>query len=288
MKKLLLILILLPLINVAQSNRQRYIDTYKTIAIREMQRYKIPASITLAQGILESGDGQSTLATKANNHFGIKCHQDWTGPKVYHDDDKKDECFRKYKHAEESFEDHSKFLTERSRYAALFKLDRTDYKGWAEGLQKAGYATSKSYAKTLIRIIEENQLHQFDLEGLAGELLPEERILTLPNGAKYIELNAGETLEDVAKLYKRSVKKILKYNDWSWDVTVMEGQRIYIRPKKFRGSDKARKVAANENMHSIAQDEGIKLRCLYWRNRKPVGWQPHTGDYLRLRGRTKN
>ena len=287
MKKLLLILFLLPLINLAQSQRQRYIETYKEIAIREMKRYKIPASITLAQGILESGDGQSELATKANNHFGIKCHNDWNGPKVYHDDDRKDECFRKYKRAEESFEDHSKFLAERSRYATLLLLDRTDYKKWAEGLQEAGYATSKSYAKTLIKIIEENQLNRYDIEGLEGELLPEERIIALQNGAKYVELKEDETLEDLAKLYKRSVKKLITFNDWTWDVQLEAGQRVYIRKKKHRGSAKYRKVTAGETMHSIAQNEGVMLQCLYWRNRKNVGWQPDAGASLRLRGRVK-
>ncbi|HAK69911.1 MAG TPA: N-acetylmuramoyl-L-alanine amidase, partial [Cryomorphaceae bacterium] len=126
--------------------RQQYVATYAQIAVDEMNRSGIPASITLAQGILESGDGQSDLARKSKNHFGIKCHKDWTGERVYHDDDEKDECFRKYKNVRFSFEDHTDFLVRGSRYDFLFDLDLSDYKGWAKGLKKAGYATSPSYA----------------------------------------------------------------------------------------------------------------------------------------------
>lgn len=287
MKKLLLILFLIPLINLAQSRRQVYIDTYKDIAIREMKIYNIPASITLAQGILESGDGQSRLATKANNHFGIKCHSDWKGKRVYHDDDKKGECFRKYKHAEESFRDHSEFLTTRSRYAFLFELDRTDYKGWAKGLQKAGYATSNTYSRMLIRLIEENNLHEYDLAGLEGELLAEERIMQLPNRARYVVLTEGETLEDLSEIYKRGVKKLLKYNDLTYDAQLEEGDLIFIRKKKWKGKNKYYRVKEGDSMHSIAQQHGIQLSCLYWRNRKPVGWQPKAGESICLKGRVK-
>ena len=139
-----------------------YIKKYAPLAVIKMHEYKIPASITLAQGILESGNGRSTLASKSNNHFGIKCHRGWTGERVYHDDDKKDDCFRKYPYVEQSYNDHSKFLTGRNRYAFLFKLRRNDYKGWARGLKKAGYATDKKYPKKLIRIIETYELFAFD------------------------------------------------------------------------------------------------------------------------------
>jgi GR25 family glycosyltransferase involved in LPS biosynthesis len=287
MKKLLLVLFLIPLINLAQSRRQTYIDTYKNIAIREMKIYNIPASITLAQGILESGDGQSRLATKANNHFGIKCHNGWTGGRIYHDDDKKGECFRKYKHAEESFRDHSEFLSTRSRYASLFELDRTDYRGWAKGLQKAGYATSKTYASTLIKLIQQNELHQYDLQALDGDLLAEERIVTLPNKSKYVVLEEGENLEDLSNTFNRSVKKLLHYNDLTYEANVTPGDRIYIRAKKSQGSNKYYKVKSGDTMHSISQREGITLERLYWRNRKPVGWQPRQGETIRLRGRVK-
>jgi hypothetical protein len=139
-----------------------YIGTYKDIAIRKMEEYKIPASITLAQGILESGNGLSELAKKSNNHFGIKCHSSWKGKKVYHDDDRRGECFRKYPSAEGSFNDHSKFLTNRGRYEFLFDLRPDDYKAWAKGLKKAGYATDRKYPKKLISFIENFELYKYD------------------------------------------------------------------------------------------------------------------------------
>jgi len=144
---------------------QEYINTYSTVAIEEMHKYKIPASITLAQGVLESGSGRSVLAIKSNNHFGIKCHKGWKGHSVSHDDDELGECFRKYKHPKTSYEDHSKFLTSRSRYASLFKLKLTDYVGWAHGLKKAGYATDKKYPNKLISIIKKYNLDQYDVKG---------------------------------------------------------------------------------------------------------------------------
>ncbi len=143
------------------SRYQAYIDQYKDLAISEMLKYDIPASITLAQGLLESGAGMSELARKGNNHFGIKCH-DWTGATTYHDDDEEQECFRSYKDAYESYEDHSKFLTRQSRYRRLFSLKRNDYKGWAKGLKACGYATSPTYANKLIAIIELYKLHRYD------------------------------------------------------------------------------------------------------------------------------
>ena len=144
-------------------SRSQYIEKYKDEAIYQMSKYKIPASITLAQGILESANGNSELAKKSNNHFGIKCHSNWDGDKVYHDDDKNDECFRKYNKVRDSFEDHSEFLL-KDRYADLFNYSITDYKAWSKGLKKAGYATDPKYAKRLIKIIEENELHRFDEE----------------------------------------------------------------------------------------------------------------------------
>jgi flagellum-specific peptidoglycan hydrolase FlgJ len=144
-----------------------YIADFAEISKVEMQKYKIPASITLAQGILESGAGKGRLAREANNHFGIKCH-DWTGDRIYHDDDRSGECFRKYRNPEESYEDHSKFLTQRRRYAPLFELRQDDYKGWARGLKKAGYATDRNYPKKLIGLIERYELHKYDDEVLNG------------------------------------------------------------------------------------------------------------------------
>lgn len=146
---------------------QKYIEDYKDIAMVEMQRYNIPASITLAQGILESGSGQGRLARYGNNHFGIKCHATWNGKTITHDDDEKSECFRRYKYAYESFEDHSQFLTKRGRYSSLFELDPTDYESWAHGLKKAGYATDPAYAKKLIALIKKFNLHQYDNQVIA-------------------------------------------------------------------------------------------------------------------------
>lgn len=156
----------------AQSAQEKYIDTYAEIAVQEMYRSGIPASITLAQGMLESGNGRSELALKSNNHFGIKCHNGWTGGRVYHDDDAKGECFRKYIHPHQSYRDHSDFLRYRDRYKFLFDLKITDYKGWAYGLKKAGYATDPGYPSKLIKIIEEYRLYQYDTKtasfGAAG------------------------------------------------------------------------------------------------------------------------
>jgi LysM repeat protein len=252
--------------------------------MREMRLYNIPASITLAQGILESGDGTSRLATEGNNHFGIKCHQGWQGDRIYHDDDSKGECFRKYRHAEESYRDHSVFLTTRSRYASLFALPPTDYKGWAKGLQDAGYATSKTYASSLIRLIEENNLHAFDLQAMETEPTPEERIAHLPNGARYVVLLPNETIEQLAETYKRSAKKLLTYNDLTYEAHVQTGDRVFIRKKKNRADTKTYTAKAGDTMWAIAQLHGIKLRKLYTRNQKPVGWQPKAGDVLKLRG----
>lgn len=161
-----LIFILFLNVNIYSQNKSKaaldYIEKYKDVAMREMQEYKIPASVTLAQGLLESGNGNSELAKKSNNHFGIKCHKDWKGGRTYHDDDEKGECFRVYKTPEESYRDHSKFLSNGQRYAFLFDLKITDYKGWAKGLKKAGYATLPTYANVLINLIEKYDLTQYD------------------------------------------------------------------------------------------------------------------------------
>ena len=176
--KRFLTMVLAPLLCVTMAwgqklTRSQYIEKYAATAVREMKASGIPASITLAQGCLESGNGNSTLATQANNHFGIKCHNNWNGKTVRHDDETKNECFRSYKNADESFRDHSDFLRYRDRYAFLFELEPTDYKGWAYGLQKAGYATAKTYATSLIQIIEENELWRYDqLDATARQELP--------------------------------------------------------------------------------------------------------------------
>ena len=155
---------------------ENYIDTYSSIAVKHMQKYNIPASITLAQGLLESGAGMSELTKRSNNHFGIKCHRSWTGGRVYAKDDTPNDCFRKYNRAEESFDDHAQFLVDGSRYSPLFNLSPTDFKGWARGLQKSGYATDKAYANKLIKLIEDYELNRFDKAGYIYILFIEIRL----------------------------------------------------------------------------------------------------------------
>jgi len=174
MIRLFVILLLLPMGLWSQKTTEAYIQKWKAECVRQMEMHGIPASITMAQGILESGSGSSELATEANNHFGIKCHKDWTGKKFYKDDDKKNECFRVYENAEASFEDHSFFL-KRERYASLFELKPTDYKGWAHGLKKCGYATNPKYPQLLIELIEKHRLHELDQEAEAVSQLDDQK-----------------------------------------------------------------------------------------------------------------
>jgi len=202
---------------------EAYIANFSAIAMEEMRKYKIPASITLAQGILESGSAQGRLAVEANNHFGIKCH-DWTGDRIYHDDDASQECFRKYIHAEQSFEDHSAFLTGRSRYAGLFKLDEDDYRAWAKGLRAAGYATDRKYPEKLIGLIERFQLYKYDemvLERPTKVYEPETEVVTH-------EVIKGDTLYSLSKRYGVSVVTIQKLNNMS-DNDLKIGQILIIK-----------------------------------------------------------
>ena len=196
-----------------------YISTFKTIAKEEMQKTGIPASITLAQGILESGSGKGRLAVEANNHFGIKCH-DWTGMKIYHDDDEDQECFRKYKNAETSFKDHSVFLTGRKRYANLFKLKKNDYKGWAKELRRAGYATDKRYPQKLISLIERYQLYKYDEEVL-GE--PYTEVTSI---SEHVVVK-GDTLYSISKKYNLSIEKLKALNNLE-DTNLSIGQVLKI------------------------------------------------------------
>ena len=199
-----------------------YIKRYAPLAVIKMHEYKIPASITLAQGILESGNGRSVLASKSNNHFGIKCHRGWKGKRVYHDDDKKDDCFRKYEHVEYSYNDHSEFLTGRKRYAFLFKLRKNDYKGWAKGLKKAGYATDKKYPKKLIKIIQNYKLFEFD-----------------------------KVKKKDLKKYKRAKRK---------PVSVSVTTKISTKPKK--SSEKSYTVKKGDTLYSIARKNALSVSAL--------------------------
>ncbi len=205
-----------------------YINNYSTIAKEEMLQYGIPASITLAQGILESGAGRGELTRKANNHFGIKCHRDWNGERVYHDDDELQECFRKYKDPKYSFRDHSLFLTERSRYRDLFKLRKDDYKGWAKGLKKAGYATDPKYPAKLISIIQRYGLDKYDKQVLGKKASP-----LKPDDSKIgtHTVQRGDTLYSIARRFNITVDTLKEYNGLESD-TISIGQVLYLHPVK--------------------------------------------------------
>ena len=267
---------------------EAYIKKYRDIAVEEMRKYHIPASITLAQGLLESGAGQSTLARKSNNHFGIKCGSDWDGKSVRYDDDARNECFRAYKHPKQSYEDHSKFLASRSRYAFLFKLKITDYKGGAKGLKKAGYATDRRYAQRLIDIIELYDLHQYDtkkgLKWMKDNPNPHQPYIA--NGLVYIVVRPGDTWKSISKEFDVSRKKLRKYNDLYKGYVLQPGDILYLE-KKNRKADKEHVVhvlRAGESMYSISQKYGIRLKNLYKRNKmEPDSPAPEVGTILRLR-----
>ena len=205
----------------------QYIKKYAPLAVLEMHKYDIPASITLAQGILESGNGRSQLASKSNNHFGIKCHVGWKGQKVYHDDDEKGECFRKYKFVETSYKDHSEFLSGRRRYANLFKLRKSDYKGWAKGLKAAGYATDRKYPQKLISLIERYNLHEFDKEVLGDSYTEYKEPIT--NEVVTYTVVKGDTLYSISRKYNISVKEHQNINGLN-DNTISIGQAIIVKP----------------------------------------------------------
>ena len=231
----LLLAFFLPLGHVLQAQSrskqyEEYIKKYRDIAVEEMERYHIPASITLAQGLLESGAGQGTLARKSNNHFGIKCGGDWRGKSVKHDDDARDECFRVYKNAADSYRDHSKFLAGRPRYASLFKLDMTDYKGWAHGLKKAGYATNPRYAYQLIDIIERYDLYKYDKKGGLKWMKenPNPHQPYLANGLVYVIGRSGDTWKSLSKEFDISKRKLRKYNDLYKDYVIQDGDILYL------------------------------------------------------------
>jgi flagellum-specific peptidoglycan hydrolase FlgJ len=210
-----------------------YILQYKNIAMSNMRKYGIPASIILAQGILESGSGQSNLALTANNHFGIKCYKDWNGESVYQDDDASQECFRKYRKPEESYQDHADFITQKSRYASLFKLSKGDYKGWAKGLRAAGYATDPNYPEKLIGYIESYHLDQYDnmVLGKDYELdksqVPQSTV-TVAKGANQYVVEQGDTLYSISKKFNISVEELKRQNNL-FDNAISVGQTILIK-----------------------------------------------------------
>jgi LysM repeat protein len=270
------------------STPESYIEQWKNVATTKMAQHGIPASITLAQGLLESRNGNSILATEANNHFGIKCTPDWAGGKVYHDDDRKNDCFRKYRRAEDSFEDHSKFL-QRPRYAALFTLKPTDYKGWAHGLKKAGYATDPRYPQKLIDLIERYGLDKLD-KGIDVTYVPkvstgnsskgrgkpsrkkptrDDNTVTIGSGrevfvsdahVKFVRAKQGETAEMIAEQLEQMPGWIAGWNDMARDQKLDEGQVVYIQPKRNKSKSAEFHVAeAGETLWGISQRYGVKL-----------------------------
>jgi len=207
-----------------------YINRFKDAAMKEQKLYGIPASITLAQGVHESGSGRSRLAVEANNHFGIKCHTAWTGARIYHDDDSDQECFRKYNDATYSYRDHSLFLTERKRYSDLFELDVDDYEGWAKGLRKAGYATDRRYPEKLIAIIEKYNLHHYDEIAMDGMVIKKKTatINTISDTAKTHVVKKGDTLYALSKKYDTSIDELKRLNKLS-DDTLDLGQVLRVK-----------------------------------------------------------
>lgn len=269
-----------------------YISKYSPIAVSHMQKYKIPASITLAQGLLESGAGQSQLTKSSNNHFGIKCHRNWKGGRVYAADDSPNDCFRKYNKAEDSFDDHSQFLVQGTRYSFLFSLSPTDFKGWARGLQKSGYATDKAYANKLIKLIEDYELYRFDKENyrkstsiVAPTIQVWKHQPFITHGLVYVIAIEGDTYQKIADEFNFKAKELSIFNEVPKDFPLNDGDIVYFEKKKSR-ADKPyfdHVVQIGESMHSISQKYGMKVNNLYKMNKKDYEYVPEEGDVLKLR-----
>lgn len=271
---------------------QDYFDKYRDLAIEQMQKHKIPASITLAQGVLESAAGRSELAVKGNNHFGIKCNG-WTGRKTYHDDDARQECFRAYNNVYESYEDHSTFLTTSQRYRSLFQLKLTDYQGWAKGLKACGYATSPTYATKLIEIIQLYRLYELDTTKGYDKFRTQQiehgdlRHIYTFNKNYYLQARRGDTFKTIAADVDISYRKLARYNERDKHDTLEEGEIVWLKkkatkaPKSYKG--RPHTVQRGESMYSIAQYYGIRIKYLYKMNELPADYQPVVGDRLRIR-----
>ena len=320
---IIVLLILLNLVSNAQLSRKDYLNKYSKIAVTEMQRTGVPASITLAQGMLESNNGNSMLAVKANNHFGIKCHSSWKGKRVYKDDDKKHECFRKYKSAKESYLDHSNFLKNGNRYQFLFDLKPTDYKGWAKGLKKAGYATNPKYPALLIRLIEDNKLYKYDKgnyedfekdytvekeEELAQKEEVEEDIgdeyvikkrpkpvedyqiqlgyeIKITNRIKYITAKQGDTFEKLTEKLGKMPWELHKYNDLPKNAKLKTGQVIYLQPKRKKAEHGVdyHIVGKDETIYTLSQMYGVKMKYIREYNSLSGNQKINVGDKVWLR-----
>jgi LysM repeat protein len=317
-RKSVLILLLITALSASSQNAdmiKNYIDTYKNLAVAEMQRTGVPAAITLAQGIHESGAGRGELALTANNHFGIKCKSDWTGQSVKHDDDTKGECFRKYPSAEDSYKDHSDFLKNSHRYASLFSLDPSDYSGWANGLKKAGYATNPKYAPTLIRLIEDYHLQDYTLIALGKQPVgndtansgmittiatTEEFIIQgesikkadYPDGefklneTKVVYVKKGTSFLLIATQYDIDLSKIFEFNDMPEAEQTNKDQLIYLQRKRKTGNAELHIVQPGETLHDIAQDEAIRLESLMELNWLKDGEMPAVGEKLSLKAKS--
>jgi LysM repeat protein len=282
-----------------------YISRYGGIAVQEMKQYGIPASITLAQGIIESNAGQSDLAKNANNHFGIKCQKEWTGPTYYQDDDKPHECFRKYSNPLDSYRDHSLFLTTRDRYKSLFSLSPTDYRGWSAGLKAAGYATNPTYADLLIRTIEKYSLQRFDVaplpleevQGLTTDRVmpsdtagftyfapgPGGRRVFLNNHVLLVVAGPGETLASIGIAFGIPVYRLIRYNDLPAGGKTVEGQIVYLAKKQRKGAVKTHSVVPGQTLWEISQIFGVRLSTLCKRNHLDPALNPPAGTVLKLR-----
>ena len=279
MKKQLIFFILLAKVSFAEEriiSRSEYISTWKFVAIEQMKLHGIPASITMAQGILESGNGNSKLAKEGKNHFGIKCHG-WEGEKMYLDDDTKDECFRVYADAKDSYLDHSEFLKKYKRYEFLFTYKSTDYKSWAKGLKDAGYATNPRYAENLIKLIEEENLYELDNEKINSQsiLISKKDISSSShlfymnqNGTNYILVRKGDTFFKISQEIGVSMWLLRRFNDFhSEREFLLPGEKIYIEPKVRKSkTEKFIILDSKRTMRDISQEKGIRLKALMKRN----------------------
>lgn len=277
---------------------QSYVNQYKDLAIGEMVKYHIPASITLAQGILESRAGLSVLVTQGNNHFGIKCHG-WAGASVTQDDDEEDECFRAYKNAYESYEDHSKFLAKGKRYRPLFQLDTKDYTGWANGLKDCGYATNPQYAQRLIQIIETYKLYLYDDARTYNKFMAERAGTDHPiiagqplhpiymyNDNYYLLARDGDTFRAIGEEVDISYRSLAKYNERDKGENLRKGDIVYLRKKRKKAikefMNKPYVVKAGDSMYSIAQRFAIRLTSLYKMNELSPDYDIKVGDSLKV------
>lgn len=307
--KYIFLLLFVGTLSSAYGQSQKYLDyisKYSDIAIEQMRKYHIPASITMAQGLLESGAGTSSLAVKGNNHFGIKCHSDWTGPYMLRDDDAPNERFRVYKNAKESYEDHSLFLVGRRRYASLFKLSITDYKGWAYGLKAAGYATSPTYATNLIHIIERYNLMELDEAGRRGKkhafpnqnvdasqivvaptLVAQPHSVAMNNRTYYVIAKAGDTYKSLAEEFETSERRLRKYNEVDKRRVLQAGDIVYLHKKQKRAHKiykrKYHQIQSGESLYDISQKYGMRVKSLYILNHLEPDYTPRVGDKIRLR-----